>query len=378
MPQRIFLLGAYGQGNIGDEAILEVFLGELKNWHFSVASSNPEKTEEIYKVPALDTYGNYKKMLTFLLNSNVIIFGGGSLLKELDPHVTRRWRYSLLFHLLIGLFLAKLLRRKVVFSAIGVGPLNGPISKILAKLCLMFVDLVIVRDEVSSTLLCELGFRYSILGADPALLLVTDEEIAEKKGIENTLKVGICPVFFVDEKNTWQSLVETFAEFADYLTENLEAEVTLLPFQSEHNLFNDLELNKDILGQIRNKSKANLLEKVANPRQMLKSIASLDLIVGARLHSLIFSFLEKKPFLAITCDEKVRNFIGDTGLKRYSVEASELNTEKLEVRFEEVVKDKERIVSHIENTLPVMVKRAKLNFKCLRQLLECEEPRRVP
>jgi len=97
MGKRVLLLGAYGQNNIGDETLLEVFLRKLENCSIFVGSRKPEETSKKYGISSFRMYGDYRQLLRLLISSDVIIFGGGSLLKELNPYVTRRWRYSVLF-----------------------------------------------------------------------------------------------------------------------------------------------------------------------------------------------------------------------------------------------------------------------------------------
>ena len=43
--KKIFLLGAYGQHNLGDDALLEVFLAQLSDSQLVVKSASPSDTQ---------------------------------------------------------------------------------------------------------------------------------------------------------------------------------------------------------------------------------------------------------------------------------------------------------------------------------------------
>jgi polysaccharide pyruvyl transferase CsaB len=371
MARKIFLLGAYGQGNIGDEAILEVFIKELRDYELSIASSNPMKTQARFNLPVVSTYGDFRKKLALLLDSYAVIFGGGSLLKELNPQVTGRFRYSLLLNLLIGVCFAKVLRKKVVFSAIGVGPINRFISRILTRLSLLFVDTVTVREKNSQFLLSNMGYEHSLLTADPTFLLANVQKIALSSGFETSLRIGMCPEYYYCEGVSWKAMVDIFSSFIDSLIEDYDSEVFLLPFQSGYRIKNDQRLIVNIYNRIKCKSKVHVLQdnSLEKTRQIF---ASLDFVIGVRLHSLILAFIEKKPFLAIIHDEKVQYFLQDLGLEHNAIEGCELNTEKLKKKFEKIYKNKEIILKHLEKNLPLFKERAKQNFRYLKKFLELQ------
>ena len=53
----LLLMGAYGQRNLGDDALLEVFLTQLHGEPLMVNSATPRATSERYGVATLPTYG---------------------------------------------------------------------------------------------------------------------------------------------------------------------------------------------------------------------------------------------------------------------------------------------------------------------------------
>ena len=54
--RQVFILGAYGQRNLGDDALLEVFTEQFADYRVVVNSARPEETARQYGVDAVPTY----------------------------------------------------------------------------------------------------------------------------------------------------------------------------------------------------------------------------------------------------------------------------------------------------------------------------------
>ena len=101
-----FVISGYiGFDNFGDEAILKVLTTHLKNSgaeKITVLSSNSHKTARLYEVYS----ANYLKFVKPILESDVLISGGGSLLQDLTS------LKSLIYYLVI-IMTALILNKKV-------------------------------------------------------------------------------------------------------------------------------------------------------------------------------------------------------------------------------------------------------------------------
>jgi polysaccharide pyruvyl transferase WcaK-like protein len=102
--KKIFLLGAYGQKNLGDDALLEVFLEQFGAPSVIVNSAQPRETSRRYGVETVATYSGLPRFrrLRALLAAQALVFGGGSLLKEIEGGPIARLGYFLrIFALLL-------------------------------------------------------------------------------------------------------------------------------------------------------------------------------------------------------------------------------------------------------------------------------------
>jgi hypothetical protein len=85
---KILFLGTHGQFNIGDELLLETFLSQLGPEHdFAVNSYDPAFTQQAmrpkFKVESFHTTRELPRFLKYLITSDLLFFGGGSIIKEL-------------------------------------------------------------------------------------------------------------------------------------------------------------------------------------------------------------------------------------------------------------------------------------------------------
>jgi len=148
--KRVFLLGAYGQNNLGDEALLEVFLQQFPDAEITVNSAQPELTAERFGVKSVGTYWNWPprfSRLRAMLQADVFIFGGGSLLKEIEGGPVQRLAYfARIFFILI---LARLFGKQTAMLGVGMGPLEHRLYKTLTRLAAALPDLICVRDQES-------------------------------------------------------------------------------------------------------------------------------------------------------------------------------------------------------------------------------------
>jgi len=153
MGKRVLISGYIGFQNFGDDAILGLLVKYLKrqNCHITAFSSDPQQTSETFKINSLN-YLNMFQVIWGILDTNVLISGGGSLIQNGTSSL------SLLYYLAIIAF-AKLMGKKVIIFAQGIGPIYGKGYQWLAKKILKTCDLILVRDIFSQRILKKWGIH---------------------------------------------------------------------------------------------------------------------------------------------------------------------------------------------------------------------------
>lgn len=308
----VILSGYYGFDNVGDEAVMYAIIKTLKeeignNIKITVLSNEPDKTASAYDVGAVDRW-KFKQIISALKKSDLLISGGGSLLQDATG-----WK-SIPYYLSV-VFLAKLLGKKVVFYAQGIGPVSINFNRLLIKWIGNKVDYISVRDHQSKEELMNMGIKKKAIDVtvDPVLRLhVTPEE----KTKDHKKRLGVY-------LRNWK--VE--AQFFQYVKEILHWfyqngwEVVFIPMHYPH----DIEVAKKISKEL---PTSIVYEGDHFPENILKLTSTMDFVIGMRLHALIMAAAAEVPFLGLSYDPKVKNFVDTIGIGK-AIDIHHINIEEV-------------------------------------------------
>lgn len=352
--KRVLLVGAYGQDNLGDEALLETHVQQLRDYDLTVATSNPAQTAAKYGVKTTPTYG--AATLRAILTTDTIVFGGGSLLKELPPPHARQ-------RLLMGIASANAMRPgKVALSAVGAERILTPSGRALARFCANRSGFTSVRDEASAVLLRELGARRDArVVADPAFLL---QPSIEKTMIHDERPLIVLnPMRSGEVECSRERVVASFAAVAKHAQRALGARVVVMPFKTA-GMDSDAEISREIGVEV--------LPEL-RPSEALATLARASLFVGMRHHGALLAIHAGAPALAVTYAPKTENLVNELGLREHSLCASKLTPQRLVEAFDHAWANRKDIVTTAEKPLRAMRERAQENFDCLRPFIEGDE-----
>ena len=83
---KIGIYGFYGEGNLGDEAVLQALLQEIRNFPKikpTVFSSKPEEVVKVHQATSISLHSiNFPGRIREIVSNRLFILGGGGLLKE--------------------------------------------------------------------------------------------------------------------------------------------------------------------------------------------------------------------------------------------------------------------------------------------------------
>ncbi|MGM0420215.1 MAG: polysaccharide pyruvyl transferase CsaB [Bacillota bacterium] len=293
----VILSGYYGYDNIGDEAILYSLIKGLKNLepdlNITVLSGNPDKTSSLYEVRAINR-NNIFQIINELKRVDTFISGGGSLLQD-----STSFRSPIYY---LGIIrLARLFVNKIVFCCQGVGPIKSNIIKKFTYHVLKNLDDISVRDKKSYKFLREINIpaeRIRIT-TDPVFLLFSEKKQIKKLGTDSPVKLGI-------SVRPWagNEYIHALAEGVDAFCKDKEVEIMLIPFHEGE----DEEVSEYLEGYLENKN-IKILSPAHHPQEMLAYFGEIDILLGVRLHSLIFAAISKTPFLGVSYDPKIDGFL---------------------------------------------------------------------
>ena len=304
---KIVVSGYYGSKNGGDEAMLasmlEVLREEVSALDVTVISLNPEYTRRRHHVDAVPR-SDIVPIIKKIREADLLISGGGSLLQNVTSG------RSLYYYLAI-IFFALMFGRRVMLYAQGIGPVRGTLARKLMNLIVNRVDLITVRDRGSLEELARLNItRPKIFcTADPVLAikpvsLTFGQNILSQHftGREGKF-VGVAVRHWLD----WKNFSRTLADALDSLVDATGANVVFLPMKFPEDITAAREtaalMNSDCL----------VLDEEFTTREILSLVGCMDVLIGVRLHALIFAGVMNVPMVGISYDPKIERFLDSIG-----------------------------------------------------------------
>ena len=373
MKYRVAISGSYGGMNLGDEAILEVILRELRasvDVDVVVFSRNAKDTEQRHKVRAVPIREMHKDdVLEELRKLDLFILGGGGILFD-----------GLVEDMLRDVNWAKELGIPVMVYAVSVGPLKTAESKQLVVAALNKVDKITVRENEAKRILHDLGIEQEIeVTADPGLLLkpqLFTKEMLKMEGINpDTPLVGFslrepgpaAPDLDIEQYHA------ILANAADFMVERFDAQVLFIPMEAGDN--KDPQHSHAVISKMANAQRASVLKGEYSSAAVLGLMKHMSFAVGMRLHFLIFAGIQKIPFVPLPYATKVAGLLSDLEMPMAPIAA--LNVGKLCAFLDRSWDLRERIRKRLEVKVPPLQERARKTNQILCELLQSFKPKQI-
>ncbi|MBQ1411385.1 MAG: polysaccharide pyruvyl transferase CsaB [Oscillospiraceae bacterium] len=312
----VLICGAFGKGNIGDDAILQAMVQEMRRLDpdlpLYATTRSPGRTAREAKVGTVYTFHPWK-LRQRLKKTLLFLSGGGSLIQ--DATSTR----SLLYYL-HAIRLAKRKGNQVMMFSCGIGPVQRTINQRRAANTIQScVDRITLRDSASAHVLERLGVHGipTRVTADLAFLVQpAPQDRVEKLCIEGCVEGAVAPGdrLLLLAPRPWEGAedyLEAFAGAAAYAARNYGLKPVLLAMEPKK----DLSICKQI-AQIALKQSGvscSVLAASEDAAAVVGLIRRADAVLGMRLHALIFASSQGTPFAGVSYDPKVEGFLDYIG-----------------------------------------------------------------
>ena len=412
-PARIAILHHTGGGNLGDDAIMDAVIHNIrKRWpdaDITVFSMNPGDTARRHGIPSWpirrhtwgigysaeknqDGAAEEKKSLrrrfattknplvrlprsifgelAFLVSSfrklrpfhMLIVSGGGQLTERSGP-----WSFP--YAVFTWIFLARLAGVRRVFLSVGAGPLRHPLSKFFARRALYASNYVSFRDEPSQTLATQIGFHgKSQVFPDNAYTLDVALPKPSSEPRDRPV-VGIAPMPwpFCDPREykseNLQALYDEYlAKFADFAASLVRYSCTLELFGSDAGA--DPGAIEDLRNVLRTRHGIETppSEPIDSVDSLLSRMSAMDYVVTCRFHGLVMAHILNKPVIAISHHPKVADLMNALGLSAYCVDIRSFDPGRLADTFVQLVDHTGEVKSSMAASLASCRSRAELQF----------------
>ena len=302
----VLLVGAFGQHNLGDEALCSAICRELGDHELTIASGDPELTRALHgrrAVPAtpLATHRALRR-------ADLVVVGGGTVFKSLHPASGRR-RSSLLLRTLGLLALARVHRIPVACVGVGAAAVRGPMIRWLARRVAWQPQLLVLRDEESAAVLADIGVVPPFwIGADPAFALFNDERprlpapLASSSAARPARRVTVAVSHLADDDPVASG---TSGDVVDRLGAALAGlaaqgwQVRLQPWQHGPG---DLAVAEALRAHVPD---AAICAVPLDLTDAAQSFLDDDLVVAMRFHALVAAAVARRPTVAVAHEPKL-------------------------------------------------------------------------
>ena len=211
------------------------------------------------------------------------------------------------------MWLARRMGTPVMLYSQGIGPVCGSLAQRVMRYVGNDAALITVRDEGSLEELRRLHISRppQEVTADPVLAMHPVDKglgrgILKRHGLEGTAPlVGLA----IREWQGWDGYKEALAQAADHLVESCGARIVFLPMQSTE----DIQAARKV--QARMKQHSVVLQDAYTTSELLSLVGNLDVLLGIRLHALIFAAIMQVPLIGISYDPKIERFLSMLGEK---------------------------------------------------------------
>ncbi len=304
---KVGISGSYGGLNLGDEAILQSIMAQLRSSlpvEITVFSRNPLDTSLRHKVERVVEVRTLTRteVLPEIERLDLFILGGGGIFFDREVDIFLR-----------ELEIAYETKVPAMIYAVGAGPLNEESSKKRVKTVVSNVDVITVREREAKKILEDVGVKKEItITADPTFLL------APEPLPEGALKLeqvhGERPLVGISVREPGPAAPDLDPEFyhgllanaADFVISRLDADVIFVPM--ERQVF-DVQNSHAVISKMLKPQHAWVLKGDYSAGQLLSFMEHFTFTIGMRLHFLIFSVLQGVPFVALPYASKVSGLL---------------------------------------------------------------------
>ena len=356
------MVGYYGYGNRGDDALLYAIVNDMREQDpgFSpvVLSKKPKETTSDYGVKSINRF-NIFAVLRAMKSAKLLIAGGGSLIQDVTS--TR----SLMYYLGC-LRTAKSKGLKVMLYANGLGPIIKKKNEKRSAAVLDRLDAITLRDKASYEYIKKLNITKPdiYLTGDPAFSL----EISNSENAEKLLgKYGVGGKFFVVSARYFEAnslgFAKGFAAMIDYISKTQSITPVFVAMQYTK----DRKITCDIISTM--KSKAVFIDEDIAIDEILGIVSRSESVVAVRLHMLLFGAVMCKPILGLSYDPKVKNNISDMNLGSF-METEDVCNMNFHKKVDEFFQNSDELCRKIRENAKERKEKSKQNAVIASKLLK--------
>ncbi len=359
----VVLSGYYGFHNSGDDALLEAILKSLKaekpEIRPLVLSARPRETALLYGVDSVHRF-HVPMLYRVLRKAHILINGGGSLLQD------KTSSQSLWYYLWV-MRLARKMGAAVFVYANGIGPLHGKNCARAARE-LEKAAFITLRDEASLAEIKALGVQNEAVKvtADPVFSLSGIGDGAAASILEQE-GAGVDKQYLAVSVREWNENDRDFcrklAKCIDYAAEKHGLIPLFIPMKKQA----DARFADSLGAEMQ--TKLYRLSENHSVLEVMGVIQKCHLMLGMRLHALIYAAGGGVPVIGLSYDPKVRGFMEYIG-QAHICDIRDIDTAAVCRYIDEICVNHDTLCVSLREKAELLSEKATENAKLCVSLLE--------
>lgn len=301
-------------------------------------------------------------------HADLIVPVGGGYIRSRKGLVAK-FNIPLLLH---PLLLGSILCKPTVLYSQSVGPFHGKLEVWMVRTVLKRMTLILLREDISVALLARIGVTNNVARAiDSGFLLESKEKIDIRKqyGIPSgKLLVGVTVRSWLggDAQAAYESAVATSL---DHLVKSANAHIVFIPQVTAVKGDDDRIVSRRVYSLMHKRKHATVVNDEPDHHQIKALYSNLDILLGTRFHSVIFSLTSLVPVLAIEYEHKTSGIMHDLNLEDWVVKIEDVTPHTLTKQLQELVEAQNSYRQHLKRQLPVYLLRARQTIELLEKAL---------
>ncbi|MEQ1849411.1 MAG: polysaccharide pyruvyl transferase family protein [Candidatus Peribacteraceae bacterium] len=270
---KLLLVGNYGVQNLGDEALRESVVRGFPEHSWTIVSARPAAPNEVPRLPCgvRSFFRPWWRTVRAYIRADAVVFGGGSLFTDHESIVAPYlwWVHAMM---------ARVLRKPLLLSFQGVGPLTTPLGLFFARSVIEHAGYVSVRDPASFARILSWNMQTEpVLSFDPALTLFAEQVPAPTPG-----KLVLIP-----RSNTTDAFIQAATEEMQGTWE----EISIL-------LMHATEEDRQAADRLKRVARhhAVTVQEPETVSEFLKAISSASFVLSQRFHGALAALAMGIPY----------------------------------------------------------------------------------
>lgn len=327
----VFISGYFGSGNLGDEAILEAVVRELRRRQPATrvtvtCGEDRSSAERLGVTPA--AFLDVEQAAHAISSSRLVLFGLGGVFQDywgVTPAALFRTGTNGVEAWVRPALLARMEGVPCALFCAGVGPLRTRAGRVLFAMACEAADLLLVRDEASAREVRGIvPWARPVVATDPAHLLEAGE--GDRRLVAEALRhAGVDRAAVSVAVRAWDLGIER-ARLVKELADGLrvlpaELPIVLAPFHRGAGT-DDVEVAEALQSAL--PDRATAVVDLRTPGQAIALFERSTLVVAVRNHGVVFAGCAGTPVVPVAYDPKVVGCAAAVGVDDLVVDIREL------------------------------------------------------